>query len=94
MKKLHVTITENETGNVQLDIDTDVIISAMEQDGGTRVFHVAQCPVKAHAAAMLSITKSMEEAKTQNPILGALMLLLEPCEKEQEHTETAEEVQE
>lgn len=93
MKKWHITITENETGNVQLDIDTDVIVSAMEQDGGTLVFHVAQCPVKAHAAAMFGVTKSIEEATTQNPILGALMLLLDQREEEQEHAETVEEGQ-
>lgn len=43
MKKFHITITNNETGETCIDIDTKVIIGAINNDEGTQVLCASQC---------------------------------------------------
>ena len=94
MAKWHITITENETGDTKLDIDTDVIVAGIDDHNGTRVVHCTHADAVSHVAAMYGVTKSIEEAQTRNPILGALMTMLAQREGVQVHTETVEEGQE
>lgn len=92
MKKWHITITENETGSIKLDIDTDAIVAGIDENDGTRVFHVANCPVPDHAAAMFGVQQSIQESVQRNPVLGMMLMML--ARAEQEHAETVEEAQE
>ncbi len=88
MKKWHITITENETGNTKLDIDTDAIVAGIDENEGTRLVQMANCSVAAHAAAMAFVLDSIEETRKENPLIDMLLTMWE--KDKAAHKETQE----
>lgn len=43
MKKFHITITNNETAETFVDIDTSAIVGAIDEDGTTHLFCLTGC---------------------------------------------------
>lgn len=73
MKKWHITITENETGNTTLDIDTNVIVAGIEENEGTRVLHMVHDSVINHAAALLGLKDEIKTAAEKNPLIALIL---------------------
>lgn len=86
MAKWHITITENETGNTRLDIDTDAIIAGIDEGERTHVIHMTDCRVTDHAAAICGVLGSIKEARKENPILDFLVELWEKQEPKRAET--------
>lgn len=87
MKKFHITITENETGKTQLDIDTDAIVAGIDEGDGTRLFHAAKCPCSAHAATLAIVLDSIKEVREANPMIDLLLTLHEGRKDADKETE-------
>lgn len=87
MKKFHITITENETGETRLDIDTDAIIAGIDEDETTRVVHATHCPVTSHAAAISGVLETIEKARKENAILDFLLSMYEKHKAADKETE-------
>ena len=73
MEKWHITITDNETGEKQVDIDTSAIIAGMDDNDGTRCVYMTHCNVLTHAATICVVQKMIEARKAENPILATLV---------------------
>ena len=77
MKKWHITITENETGNTKLDIDTDAIIAGIDENEGTRIVHAVECPVTDHAATIAGVLDNIKAARKEDPVVDHLLTMWE-----------------
>lgn len=72
MEKFHITITNNETGEVCVDLNTDALIAAIDEtEGGTRAVCYTHCNTVAFIA-MIAAVLQLVRAKLANlprPIL-------------------------
>jgi hypothetical protein len=73
MKNWHITITENETGETTLDIDTDVIVAGIDEDDGTRVLNMAKSTVLNHGAAICGVIESIKKSLNANLLLKMIV---------------------
>lgn len=91
MKKWHITITENETGNTTLDIDTNAIIAAIDENEGTRALCMTRCDPITLAAALHSAQGIIEKQKALNPLVAMLMTIGSAAEESEEAIEEKSE---
>lgn len=94
MTKYHITITDNETGKVYVDLDTDCIIGAYSVEGGAKTSVYTSCDggtlLTSLCAAKRAITATVED----EPGLQRLLKLIDLAEQlgfdpsEIEHDET------
>lgn len=56
MEKYHITITNNETGEIGVDLNTNALIAAIDEPtGGTRAICLAECSMATLAAALATV---------------------------------------
>ena len=84
MKKFHITITNNNTGESILDTNSDAIIGAVEEDDGVDAMAFTSCDIKIYAQtiaiAQKVVNKLLKEDKNIKPIVRMMTLLLKKSE--------------
>lgn len=73
MKRFHITITNNETRETLVDTDSGAIVAAIDEGEGTRAVQFTHCDLPSHAAALISMQKTINKTIGRNPILGVLV---------------------
>lgn len=72
MEKYHITITDNETGDTKVDLNTDALIAAIDETaGGTRAVCYTDCGPVELAAALATVMQlaNAKLADLPRPIL-------------------------
>lgn len=67
MKKFHLTITNNITGEIEKELDTDAIIGAADDGAGTCVICVTGCKLVELAATCAGALKAVDHAMKDMP---------------------------
>lgn len=67
MKHYHLTITDNATGEIMREIDTDAIIGAADDGDGTAIFCITRCGLVELAATCTGALKAAEDAMEDIP---------------------------
>lgn len=67
MKKFHLTITNNITGEIEKELDTDAIIGAMNTDESTCGVCLADCNLIDLAATCAGALRSVDRAMEDLP---------------------------
>lgn len=73
MAKFHVTITDNETGEVIHDADSGAIIAGIDAGDGTVSIGKASCDSFSLAAAILCAKKAIDACLEGDPFLQCLV---------------------
>lgn len=87
MGKFHITITDKETQETLIDVDTNAIIAGIDEPEGTRGLCLTECSVINHAAVLLTLQDIIDKNIKDNTLLGTLVVLT----REKLSTETTEE---
>lgn len=81
MKKFHITITNNETGESVFDTDSDAIIGAVCNDTGATAIAFTNCGTKTYAqtiaAVQMVVNGLLKEDKKLNPLVRKMRFYLQ-----------------
>ena len=82
MDKFKITITNLETGNVEVDEETNCIIGAVITDGGggTRRIGMIACDAFSLTCAIVGAKKIIDESFAEHPLLEQLVTSYEHME--------------
>ena len=86
MKKFHITITNNETGETLHDLDTKAIVGAILDDDGTFSVAFNKCDVVDMLNVIDGVERTLKHLYKKNPELFFLKAM---AEKEESETEEA-----
>ena len=73
MGKFHITITDKETQETLVDVDTNAIIAGIDEPEGTRGLCLTECSVINHAAILLALQDIIDKNIKDNILLGMLV---------------------
>lgn len=73
-EKFHITITDNETGEVRVDMNTKLILAAIDIHKGTkRIQYVNNCSLADVTSATYILARVIEDIQTDYPEVAALI---------------------
>lgn len=75
MKKFHIIIKDNKTGEILHDVDTDAIIAAVHEEDGTAGIALTACGGKALLETLAAVKKVRKEIVSSNPLLSLLEMV-------------------
>lgn len=75
MKKFHIIIKDNKTGEILHDVDTDAIIAAVHEEGKTAGIALTACDGKALLEALEAVKNVRKEIISSNPLLSLLEMI-------------------
>lgn len=91
MKKFHITIKNNETGEITHDLDTSAIVAGILDDDGSYAVSATSCDAFGLLNAISSAEKAIDHLLKRHPELLILKTIMEKSEDEtEETTETTE----
>ena len=92
MKKFHITITNNETGETLHDLDTKAIVGAILDDDGTFQIAFNKCNVNDMLNVIDGAERTLKHIYKKHPELALFKALTEKeeSETEEETDETTE----
>lgn len=91
MKKFHVTIKNNETGEITHDLDTSAIVAGILDDDGSYSVGATSCDAFGLLNAIDGAEKAIDHLLKRHPELLILKTIMEKSEDEtEETTETTE----
>lgn len=70
--KFHVLITDNKTGEVIRDMDTDAIMASIHSEEYTAELNLANCSSSAYAETAGVLLKILKDIKNENPAVYRL----------------------
>lgn len=73
MERFHITVTDNETGEVWADVDTGVIVAAIDVGGNVQGLDLCESTNRNHVAALLTASRLAVEAAEEDPDVAELM---------------------
>ena len=90
--KMHITITNNETGEVIAEHDTNAIVAGIDLENGTRSLVKANCDPIAFACALHAAQGAVDKTLDENKKLAALYYMMGAFNEktEEENTEKGE----
>lgn len=77
MKKYHVIIVNNETGERQVDVNTDIMVGALDEGEHIRGLSAVYGNAPTVASVLQGATKVIDELMNEHPELRILMQLQE-----------------
>ena len=91
MKKFHITIKNNETGEITHDLDTNAIVAGILDDDGAYAVSITSCNALELLNATGGAEKAIDHLLKGHPELLTLKTIMEKSEDEtEETTETTE----
>lgn len=75
MKKFHITIKNNETGEIIHNVDTDAIIGAVHEEGKTAAIGLTACNGATLLETASATKKVLKEITSKSPMLSILDIL-------------------
>lgn len=89
--KIHLTLTNNETGDVMYDGDVDACIVGFCGSEGAGNLAVAKCDGETYANALAATEEALEDVYAEHPELKPLAQFYRLCDRiEDEETENEE----
>lgn len=76
MAKFHITIKNNETGEIMHDIDTKAIIGAFDSQDKTECIAVTECDPMTLASTVNGVKSVLEKILDDRPEVNALAELI------------------
>ena len=70
--KFHVLITDNKTGEVIRDMDTDAIMASIHSEEYTAELNLTNCSSSAYAETTGVLLKILKDIKNENPAVYRL----------------------
>lgn len=86
-KSFHITITDNETGEVFHDVDSDCIIGAVHGDEHTAGIALLKCGPTEAADTVVAVKSTIKEAKEVHPEIELFEMLHNYAKTQSEATE-------
>ena len=72
MEKWHITITDNETGEKEIDLNTDAIIAGIAETDGVHELLKTHCSGLVVSAVVCGVEDVVEKAKAENPHIATV----------------------
>lgn len=90
MKKFHITIKNNETGEITHDLDTNAIVAGILDDDGAYAVGITHCDSLGLLQAINSAENLITSMYKKHPELLILKLMVDRTEDGEEVEETEE----